>query len=55
MSVVVNVMLPSNECDEPSLCLMQPMDAHSGEVIFFRGKLGFLKSDYYYVVVYLLP
>ena len=37
----------SNECDEPTLCLVQPIGAHGGEVMYFesfcfRGELGFL-------------
>ena len=27
MSVVVNVMLSANECDEPTSCLVQPIGA----------------------------
>ena len=49
MSVVVNVMLSCyNECDEPTSCLVQPIGAHGGEVMYcfcFRGKLGFLNCD----------
>ena len=42
MSVVVNVML--------SLMVVQPIDAHSGEVMYFgsfcfRGQVGFLNCD----------
>ena len=40
----------SNECDEPSSCLVQPIVAHCCEVMFFgcfdlRGELGFLNWD----------
>ena len=50
MSVVVNVMLSSNECDEPTSCLVQPIVAHCCEVMYFgcfdfRGVLGFLSCD----------
>ena len=50
MSVVVNVMLSLNQCNEPTSCLVQPIDTHGGEVMYFgcvcfRGKLGFLFCD----------
>ena len=37
----------SNECNEPTSCLVQPIGAHCGEVMYFgwfgfRGELGFL-------------
>ena len=40
----------SNECDETTFCLVQPIDAHGGEVIYFgsfcfRGELGSLNCD----------
>ena len=40
----------SNECDEPSACLMQPIGAHCCEVMYFgclgfRDELGFLNCD----------
>ena len=39
----------SNECNEPTSCLVQSIGAHSGEVVLwvfcFRGELGFLNSD----------
>ena len=40
----------SNECDEPTSCLVQSIGAHCCEVMYFgcfdfRGELGFLKSD----------
>ena len=49
MSVVVNVVV-SNECDEPTSCLVQPIGAHCCEVMYFgcfgfRGELGFLNCD----------
>ena len=52
MSVVVNVMLSTNECNEPTSCLVQPVigGAHCCEVMYFgcfgfRGELGFLNCD----------
>ena len=51
MSVVVNVSnVVSNECNEPTSCLVQPIGMHGGEVIYFgcvcfRGELGFLNCD----------
>ena len=38
----------SNECDEPTPCLVQHIGTHGGEVMYFgcvcfRGVLGFLK------------
>ena len=55
MSVVVNVIIiiiifirinsvVSNECDEPTSCIVQPIGTHDGEVIYlgcvcFRGSL----------------
>ena len=40
----------SNECNEPTPCLEQPIGAHGGKVMYFgcfgfRGKLGFLNCD----------
>ena len=40
----------SNECDEPTSCLVQPIGAHCYEVMYFwcfgfRGELGFLNCD----------
>ena len=40
----------SNECDEPTLCLVQPIGAQGGEIMYFgtfcfRGELVFLKCD----------
>ena len=40
----------SNECDEPSPCLVRHNGVHVGEVMYFgsfcfRGELGFLKCD----------
>ena len=40
----------SNECDEPTSCLVQPIGAHCCEVMYFwcfcfRGELGFLNCD----------
>ena len=40
----------SNECNEPTSCLVQPIGAHCCEVMYFwcfgfRGELGFLKCD----------
>ena len=36
----------SNECNEPTSCLVKPIGAHGGEVMYFgcvcfRGELGF--------------
>ena len=41
----------SNECDEHTPCLVQPIGAHGGEVMYFgsfcfSGELGFLKCAY---------
>ena len=41
----------SNECNEPTPCLVQPIGTHGGEVMYFgcvcfRGELGFLTCDY---------
>ena len=49
MSVVVNVVV-SNECDEPTSCLVEPIGAPCCEVMYFgcfgfRGELGFLNCD----------
>ena len=38
MSVIVNVV--SNECNEPTSCLLQPIGAHCCEVMYF-GCFGF--------------
>ena len=40
----------SNECDEPTCCLVRPIGAHGGEVMYFwsfccRGELDFLNCD----------
>ena len=40
----------SNECNEPTPCLVQPISTHGGEVMYFgcvcfRGELGFLNGD----------
>ena len=40
----------SNECDEPTSCLVQPVGAHCCGVMYFgcfgfRGELGFLNCD----------
>ena len=40
----------SNECNEPTYCLVQPIGTHGGEVMYvgcvcFRGELGFLNCD----------
>ena len=40
----------SNECDEPTSCLVQPIGAHGGEVMYFgcvcfKGEFGFLNCD----------
>ena len=40
----------SNECNEPTSFLVQPIGTHGGEVIYFgcvcfRGELGFLNCD----------
>ena len=40
----------SNECDEPTSCLVQPIGAHGCEVMYlgcfdFRSELGFLNCD----------
>ena len=40
----------SNECNEPTSCLVQPVGMHGGEVMYFgcvcfRGELGFLNCD----------
>ena len=51
----------SDECDEPTPCLVQPVGAHGGEVMYFcggcvRGELGFLNcNNMLIVVVYQLP
>ena len=39
-----------SECNEPTSCLVQPIDMHGGEVMYFgcicfRGELGFLNCD----------
>ena len=44
----------SNECNEPTSCLVQPIGTHGGEVIYlgcvcFRGELGFL--NYYDICI----
>ena len=40
----------SNECNEPTSCLVQFIGTHDGEVIYFwcvcfRGEIGFLNCD----------
>ena len=40
----------SNECNDPTYCLVQPIGTHGGEVMYFgcvwfRGELGFLNCD----------
>ena len=40
----------SNECNEPTSCLVQPIGTYGGEVMYFgcvclRGELGFLNCD----------
>ena len=35
----------SDECDEPTSYLVQPIVAHCCEVMYFRGELGFLNGD----------
>ena len=56
MLCIINVCcsecyVASNECDEPTSCLMQHIIcAHGGEVMyfvnfFFKGELGFLNCD----------
>ena len=40
----------SNECNEPTSCIVQPIGAHCCEVMYFwcfgfRGELGFLNCD----------
>ena len=51
MSVVVSeCIVVSNECNEPTSCLVQPIGAHCCEVMYFRclglrGELGFLNCD----------
>ena len=40
----------SNECNEPTSCLVQPIGTHGSEVVyfgyvFFRGEHGFLNCD----------
>ena len=50
MSVVVNIMLVSNECDEPTPCFMRPIGTQGGEAMHFgsfcfRGGPDFLNYD----------
>ena len=40
----------SNECNEPTSCIVEPIGTHGGEVMYFwyvcfRGELGFLNCD----------
>ena len=40
----------SNECNEPTCCLVRRIGAHGGEVMYFgrfgfRGEIGFLNCD----------
>ena len=43
----------SNECNELTSCLVQPIGAHCCEVMYFcfRGELGFLNWDNFYMCV----
>ena len=46
----------SNECNESTSCIVQPIDTHGGEVMYFgcvcfRGELGFLNCDDIYMCV----
>ena len=50
MSVCSECNVVSNECNEPTSCLVQPIGAHCCEVMYFgcfgfRGELGFLNCD----------
>ena len=43
-------VVSNNECDEPTTCLVQPIGAHGGEVMYFgsfyfNGELCFLNCD----------
>ena len=35
----------SKECNEPTSCLVQPIVTCGGQVMHFRGELGFLNCD----------
>ena len=46
----------SNECNEPTLCLVQPIGTHGGDVMYFgrvcfRSELGLLNCDDIYLCV----
>ena len=46
----VECYVASNECDESTPCLVQPIGAHCCEVMYFgcfgfRGELGFMNCD----------
>ena len=46
----------SNECNEPTSCLVQPIGTHGGEIMYFgcvcsRGELGFLNCNAIYMCV----
>ena len=46
----------SNECDQPTSCLVQLIGTHGGEIMYFvcvclRGELGFLNCDDIYMRV----
>ena len=50
MSCCCECYVGSNECDEPTFCLVQPIVAHCCEVMYFgcfdfRDELGFLNCD----------
>ena len=47
---MVECNVVSNECNEPTSCLVQPICSHVGEVMYFgvlcfRGELGFRNRD----------
>ena len=46
----------SNECNDPTSCLVQPISTHGGQVMYFgcvcfRGELGFLNCDDIYMCI----
>ena len=48
--MVEGMSVVSNECNEPTSCLVQPIDTHSGEVmyfgcVYFRSEPSFLNCD----------
>ena len=48
--VVDGMSVVSNECNDPTLCLVQPIGTHGGEVMYvgcvcFRGELDFLNCN----------